>query len=199
MFGDPIDNEKGWPIDFLNNICDVRDGTHDSPSYYPEGYPLITSKNISNGQISFVNVNLICKKDFETISKRSKVDDGDILMPMIGTIGNPVIVKKDRDFAIKNVALIKFYKNSKILNTIIYAILSNKNFDSHMKKINKGGTQKFLSLGDIRNFTIILPPLDLQNLFAEKIEKIEKQKEAINKSIEETQKLFDYTMDKYFG
>ena len=46
---------------------------------------------------------------------------------------------------------------------------------------------------------ILLPPIDLQNQFAEKIEKIEKQKEAINKSIEETQKLFDYTMDKYFG
>ena len=46
---------------------------------------------------------------------------------------------------------------------------------------------------------IAWPPIDLQNQFAEKIEKIEKQKEAINKSIEETQKLFDFTMDKYFG
>lgn len=49
------------------------------------------------------------------------------------------------------------------------------------------------------NYKIILPPLSLQQFFAAKIESIEKQKAAISKSIAETQKLFDYTMDKYFG
>lgn len=49
------------------------------------------------------------------------------------------------------------------------------------------------------NYKIILPPLSLQQSFAAKIESIEKQKAAINKSIAESQKLFDYTMDKYFG
>ena len=49
------------------------------------------------------------------------------------------------------------------------------------------------------NYKTVLPPLSLQQSFAGKIESIEKQKTAIGKSIEETQKLFDYTMDKYFG
>lgn len=68
-----------------------------------------------------------------------------------------------------------------------------------MRSKNKGGTQKFISLGDIRKLVIPVPPLELQESFAKKIQFIESQKESINRSIAESQKLFDYTMDKYFG
>ena len=199
MFGDPVENDKGWETAELNDVCDVRDGTHDSPSYYEDGYPLITSKNVIDGKISFEDVNYISKEDFDNISKRSRVDDGDIIMPMIGTIGKPVVVKKDREFAIKNVALIKFISDSKVVNVYIQAIMSSKAFDIYMKSKNRGGNQKFIALGDIRKLKVSVPPLSLQQSFASKIESIEKQKAAIGKSIEETQKLFDYTMDKYFG
>ncbi|MBR3577969.1 MAG: restriction endonuclease subunit S [Bacteroidales bacterium] len=199
MFGDPVENEKGWETTELNEVCDVRDGTHDSPSYYEEGYPLITSKNVIDGKISFDEVNYICMEDFDNISKRSKVDDGDIIMPMIGTIGKPVIVKKDREFAIKNVALIKFIPDSKVINVYIQAIMSSKAFDTYMRSKNRGGNQKFIALGDIRKLNVQVPPLSLQQSFTEKIESIEKQKAAISQSIAETQKLFDFTMDKYFG
>ena len=199
MFGDPVENEKGWKTAELNSVCDVRDGTHDSPSYYEDGYPLITSKNVIDGKISFDDVNYISKEDFDNISKRSKVDDGDIIMPMIGTIGKPVIVKKDREFAIKNVALIKFISISKVINVFIQAIMSSKAFDDYMRSKNRGGNQKFIALGDIRKLQVQVPPLSLQQSFAAKIESIEKQKAAISQSIAETQKLFDYTMDKYFG
>lgn len=199
MFGDPVENEKGWEVSELNKVCDVRDGTHDSPQYYEEGYPLVTSKNVIDGAISFDNVNYICQEDFDSISKRSRVDDGDIIMPMIGTIGKPTIVKKDREFAIKNVALIKFLAETKVINTFIQAIMASSAFDEYMKSRNKGGTQKFIALGDIRKLKIIVPPLPLQHLFAQKIQAIESQKAAISSSLAETQKLFDYTMDKYFG
>jgi type I restriction enzyme S subunit len=199
MFGDPVENEKGWQIQTLNSVCDVRDGTHDSPSYHETGYPLITSKNVVDNGISFDNVNFISQEDFETISKRSYVDDGDILMPMIGTIGKPTIVKKEREFAIKNVALIKFLPNSVVLNVFIKAVMTSSAFDTYMRSNNKGGTQKFIALGDIRNLKIPVPPLTLQQSFATKIEAIESQKNLINQSITETQKLFDFAMDKYFG
>ncbi|PZP86566.1 MAG: hypothetical protein DI578_03305, partial [Ectopseudomonas oleovorans] len=107
MFGDPVTNPKGWPVDKFGNVFDVRDGTHDSPSYVSSGFPLITSKNIKNGEIDMLDVNYISKEDYELINRRSKVDVGDILMPMIGTIGNPAIVRDEPLFAIKNVALIK--------------------------------------------------------------------------------------------
>src|SRR3989338_8998220 len=123
MFGDPIKNEKKYIIDKLNNICDVRDGTHDSPKYKTEGFPLVTSKNVKDGYIDFSTANLISKDDLDKINKRSAADDGDIIMPMIGTIGNPIIIKKDREFGIKNVALIKFNK-SRISNIYIKCLLS---------------------------------------------------------------------------
>lgn len=199
MFGNPVDNEMKWDESELNRVCDVRDGTHGSPKYVEEGYPLVTSKNVVNGKISFENISYICQEDFDEISKRSNVDNGDIIMPMIGTIGKPTIVVKDRDFAIKNVALIKFIQNSRVINTFVRAIMSTAAFDDYMRSKNKGGTQKFISLGDIRKLVIPVPPLELQESFAKKIQFIESQKQSINRSIAESQKLFDYTMDKYFG
>jgi len=150
-------NKIEWREEKLGVICDVRDGTHASPKYVQEGYPLITSKNLTNGFIDFSEINLISKSDFDEVNKRSKVDSGDIIMPMIGTIGNPVIVQKNiREFAIKNVALIKL-KNSNISNIYIKFILDSPYFDKVTAKYNRGGTQKFIALGDIRNIPIPLP------------------------------------------
>jgi restriction endonuclease S subunit len=78
MFGNPIKNDKEWKLKFLDEVCDVRDGTHDSPKYYNVGYPLITSKNISNGNIDYSTAQLICEEDYQNINKRSKVDNGEI-------------------------------------------------------------------------------------------------------------------------
>lgn len=146
----------------LNDICDVRDGTHDSPQYVTEGYPLVTSKNIIDGQIDITNVSYISDEDYEAINKRSNVDNGDILMPMIGTIGKPVIVNKEFDFAIKNVALIKFYEESKVLPTYIRYVLDSNLFNRYVEKENRGGTQKFISLGNIRNFPVPVVSLEKQ-------------------------------------
>ena len=198
MFGDPITNEKGWRVDVLNSVCDVRDGTHDSPKYVEDGYPLITSKNVVEGGISFDDVNYISEDDLNAINARSRVDDGDIIMPMIGTIGKPVIVHKDREFAIKNVALIKFEMSKVVLNIFIQSLLNSSTYSNYILSLNRGGTQKFVSLKTIRNLPIILPPLALQKQFAEKIQAIEAQKELVKKSIAETQQLLDSRMDYYF-
>ena len=173
--------DPSWTTVKLETICDVRDGTHDSPKYKLEGYPLITSKNIIKGRIDFSDVNLISKDDLEKIEKRSRVDDGDIIMPMIGTIGNPIVVKKDRDFAIKNVALIKFYKDSKIERYFLKHFLESESFDKYLKNSAAGSTQKFISLGFIRNMGIPLPPIETQEKIISCIEEEEKQ---INSAIE---------------
>ena len=199
MFGDPVTNEKGWDIFELSTICDVRDGTHDSPKYVEFGYPLITSKNVINGTISFDNVNFISEDDLNAINVRSRVDDGDIIMPMIGTIGNPVIVHKSREFAIKNVALIKFSKSDLVINIYLQKLLDSDIYNHFVKEQNRGGTQKFVSLKAIRQFPIPLPPLSLQQSFAEKIEAIEKQKALIKQSITEVETLFNSRMDYYFN
>lgn len=56
-----------------------------------------------------------------------------------------------------------------------------------------------INVGKLKQISVSVPPLSLQQSFATKIEAIERQKASINASIAETQKLFDYTMDKYFG
>lgn len=152
MFEEAVSSSQA--IEALGELCDVRDGTHDSPKYVAEGFPLITSKNIVDGKIDASTANLINEQDYMEICKRSKVDHGDILMPMIGTIGNPVIVKElAPKFAIKNVALIKFKSNSPS-NTYINAFLKSGHFYQYVNKLSRGGTQKFLGLGDIRKLPI---------------------------------------------
>ena len=201
MFGDPVENDKGWEIKKLGDVCDVRDGTHDSPKYLEQSdYLLITSKNIVDGQIDFSTANYLCEEDYININKRSNVDDGDIIMAMIGTIGKPIIVKGiDKKFGIKNVALIKFGGVSDVLNVYIRELLDNRQYHQYIQSLNKGGTQKFVALGTIRKLNTPIPPLALQQDFASKIEAIEKQKELIKQSIQETETLFNSRMDYYFN
>lgn len=199
MFGDMVLNPNGWKRCSLGEVCDVRDGTHDSPQYYDEGYPLVTSKNVTAGHIDLTNCSLICEDDFKKINQRSKVDCGDILMPMIGTVGNPVIVNIEPNFAIKNVALIKFKSDSKVLNSFVKALLESEYFDNAVISNIRGGTQKFISLGDIRKLEICLPPFEVQKSFENLIMQIEKSKDVVKQSLAKTQTLFDSLMQQYFG
>ena len=176
MFGDTILNPFGWEKGSLGIVCDVRDGTHDSPKYYESGYPLVTSKNVTGGKIDLSDCSLICEVDFNKINERSKVDIGDIIMPMIGTVGKPVIVDIEPNFAIKNVALIKFKNNSSVLNVYIRALLQSDYFDDAILSKVRGGTQKFISLGDIRKFEILVPPMELQKQFANFVKQTDKLK-----------------------
>lgn len=201
MFGDPVENEKGWEVKKLNDICDVRDGTHDSPKYLQNSeYILITSKNIVNGSIDFENVNYISEEDYIKINKRSKVDNGDIIMPMIGTIGKPIIAHIDgtHKFCIKNVALIKFLADSTVNNMFIVNLMRCSSFSSYLLNQNKGGTQKFVALGAIRKLPIPLPPLPLQRLFAQRIEQIEREKSEVQKSIQDLETLLASRMQYWF-
>lgn len=199
LFGDMILNPNSWEKVDLGTVCDVRDGTHDSPKYFAEGIPLVTSRNLSSGRIDFTDCNLICEADYNKINERSKVDLGDILMPMIGTVGNPIIVDIDAEFAIKNVALIKFSENSKVVNVFVKALLESDYFDRAVLDKVRGGTQKFISLGDIRRLKVCLPPLEVQKQFAAFVTQADKSKVAVQKALDEAQLLFDSLMQKYFG
>ena len=176
LFGDIVLNPFGWEKDYLGVVCDVRDGTHDSPHYHSTGFPLVTSKNVTGGEIDLTDCSLISEADFNKINERSKVDMGDIIMPMIGTVGKPVIVNVKPNFAIKNVSLIKFKDDSRVLNTFIRSLLQSDYFDDAVLSKVRGGTQKFISLGDIRKLVVIVPPMELQEQFAAFVEQTDKSK-----------------------
>ena len=148
-----------WEQRKLGDDKDVRDGTHDSPKYHQEGHPLVTSKNLNDYGLDMTDVSLISDADFEAINKRSKVDNGDILFGMIGTIGNPVIVDRS-DFAIKNVALIK--EGGDIPNRFLIQLLKSSVFEKYIRNENAGNTQKFLGLSKIREFTFFAPTTEEQ-------------------------------------
>ena len=199
MFGSTILNPFGWKKDNLGAVCDVRDGTHDSPQYYETGYPLVTSKNVTGGKIDLTDCSLICEADYKKINERSKVDMGDIIMPMIGTVGKPVIVDIEPSFAIKNVSLIKFKVDSRVLNIYIRALLQSDYFDDAILSKVRGGTQKFISLGDIRKLEVLVPPMKLQEQFAVFVEQVDKSKFEIQKSLEKLEILKKSLMQQYFG
>ena len=192
-----------YPKDKLGKLCDVRDGTHDSPKYLKESkYKFITSKNITNNEIDFSDIKYISKQDYDNFNARSKVNNGDILMPMIGTIGNPIIVNipdEKIDFAIKNVALIKFPTYSKVTNIYIKNLFDSDYFENAILHKKRGGTQKFIALSDIRTLKIEIPPIELQNKFAEFVNQIDKQKFEIQNSLNKMKALYETMMNKYFG
>ena len=162
-------NAGDWEQRKLGDVADVKDGTHDSPKFYNDGFPLVTSKNLKDGSIDFSDCSFISEQDFNEINKRSKVDRGDILFGMIGTIGNPAIVEHN-GFAIKNVALIK---EGKIINNrFIYHLLSSKVFENYIARENAGGTQKFIALNQIRSFNFLAPALVEQNKIIELLDYI---------------------------
>ena len=148
-----------WEERKLYDLTDVRDGTHDSPKYHTEGHPLVTSKNLTPFGLDMNNVSLISDEDFNMINKRSKVELGDILFGMIGTIGNPVLIEQN-NFAIKNVALIK--KGIQLKNEFLIQLLKSSIFNRYIDRENAGGTQKFLGLSQIRNFEFWVPTIEEQ-------------------------------------
>ena len=166
----PFDIPESWRWVRMAEVIDVRDGTHDTPKYVTNGVPLVTSKNLVYGRIDFESTKLISHQDAEMINMRSAVNDNDILFAMIGTIGNPVLVKKDREFAIKNMALFKAI-NKQLFN-MNYLLLFLSKEQHEMKKKASGGVQSFVSLKFLRNYLIPLPPLAEQKRIVQKLEEI---------------------------
>ncbi len=148
---------EDWRVVTLSNIADVRDGTHDSPKYVKDGVPFVTSKNILHGRIDFSDITFISNKDAKEVDKRSKVDKGDILISMIGTVGNAALVDFEPCFSIKNVGLIKPYTGAMDSHFLIQYLHSN-NFKKYLDNRLDGGIQKFVSLGMLRTLSIPSPP-----------------------------------------
>lgn len=141
------------------------------------------------------NINYISEQDYRKINERSKVDVGDVLFAMIGTIGNPVLVTEEPNYAIKNMALFKVPKNQ--CGKFLFYFLSSKATLDKMKMDVRGGTQRFVSLNYLRNFCINLPKIEEQNRIVAELDLlqgiIEKKKEQLKAYDQLAQSIF-YTM-----
>lgn len=200
MFGDIYDT--AFPIKCLNDVCEfIKDGTHQTPTYTDNkenGVKFLSAKDVVGGTINWDNIKYIPIDLHKELHKRIAPQRNDLLLCKNGTTGICAIVETDEIFDIYvSLALLRPQKPY-CPKYLLYAInnpLTKEQFNRSLKGVGVPN----LHLGEIKKARIIYPPLSLQQEFAEKIEAIERQKELVQQSIEETQTMFDYTMDKYFG
>jgi type I restriction enzyme, S subunit len=184
----PFELPNGWEWCRFSEAIDVRDGTHDSPkdAEGEDTFPLVTSKNFVNGDIDFENARRISAQDHFEIVKRSDVSKYDILFSMIGgNIGNQVMVKYDRQFSIKNVALFKYY--DKELTSPDFVFLFTQNLANTLQDSASGGAQPFVSLGVLRNLLFPIPPVEEQKRIVAKIAVLIEICEQLQASIKDAQ------------
>ena len=146
-----------WEFVRADQYCNsVRDGTHDTPKPTETGYKLVTGKHIKAGQIDASTAYFISEKDYNAINERSLVEQWDVLMSMIGTVGESAIVKEAPCYAIKNIALFKC-GGSEIKGRWLNYYLQSPVGQGHMNGNQKGSSQQFLSLKQLRSLPIPVP------------------------------------------
>lgn len=158
-----------WRLVDLDTIVDVRDGTHESPSPTESGKYLITSRHLLPYAVDRSDAYFISEDDFKKANERSKVEYGDILFSMIGTIGIiSFITEKEIDFAIKNVGLFRTSQNPTI-RYFILSYLKSKIVQSYIASYMAGSTQSYVSLNVLRKIPLILPTEDVLQHFEKQV------------------------------
>ena len=199
MFGDLKSNEKDWNLKTFEEMSVlITDGEHSTPKRTKEGIYLLSARNVLNHSLQLKDVDYINRDEYLRIAKRVVPKKGDILISCSGTIGRCCSVPDSLQLQmVRSVALIRF---KEVINPIFaeYMITS----DYLQEQINSSKTmssQANLFQGKIRKLKGFLPPTELQNQFADFVEQVDKSREAVKKSLEKTQQLYDSLMQEYFG
>jgi len=202
MFGDPMTNEKGWEVKRLEDVCyHITDGDHMPPPKSEKGIPFLTIANIDKDtrNLDFSNSFFVPQEYYDNLKEERKARINDLLYTVTGSYGIPVIIRTTRPFCFqRHIALIR-PNQEKVLTMFLFNWALCPSVKNEADKVATGIAQKTVGLNSLRQFVVPLPPLSLQQSFASKIEAIERQKALVQQSIVETQTMFDYTMDKYFG
>ena len=168
-----------------------------TPAYTKSGIPYITSKNIKNGQIDFNNINYISKTDYDEISKNRSILINDLLITMIGTIGECAFVEKDIDFYGQNMFLVRLDELKINKKYFYYYFIMSKD-----KLISKKNTssQGYLKSGNIESLKIPVPPLEVQEEIVNILDKFEEYINSIESGlrgeIEARHQQYEYYRDK---
>lgn len=200
MFGDPVENEMGWEVKKLIDVCTkITDGTHDTPQRLTEGVKFITGKHIRPGYIDYMNSDYVTEQVHKEIYARCNPEFGDVLYTNIGAnLANAAINTVHYEFSMKNVALLKLRKDV-IHGMLLQFYLNNPRIrEKILENYSNGGAQKFLSLKSIALIKTILPPLPLQQSFASRIEQIEKLKSEVQNAITDLETLLASRMQYWF-
>lgn len=202
MFGDININDKKWNEDILKNNLSVVGGyAFKSSEFQENGIPILRIGNINTGQ--FRPKDLMFWKEEKSLENYAIYPD-DVLMSLTGTVGK-------EDYG--NICIIgneypKYYLNQRNAKLNIKETLKKEyisyalrvpEIKRRLTGISRGVRQANISNKDIENLKLPIPPIELQNQFADFVKKINKQKLGIQKSLEEMKKLQESLMNKYFG
>lgn len=170
-----------------------------TPKYISDGVPYITSKNVRNGRIGFADVKYISEEDYLTISKNRSVEKDDLLITMIGTIGEAAFVGDFTHFYGQNIYLIRF-DESVCLRKYFYYFLSSEKVKNSLISKKNASSQGYIKAGSIDNLEFPLPSIAEQQQIVDILDKFDYLCENISAGlpaeIEARQKQYEYYRDK---
>ena len=175
MFGDPIRNEKGWEKFKWNEVLEIINGKNQKKVEEENGEFAILG---SGGEIGRAN--------------SWRVREKSVMIGRKGSINKPLLIK-EKVWNVDTVFGLEPYCK-KLNENYLFYFCNFFNFN----KLNKAVTIPSLTKKDLLEIKMSLPPLELQNKFAEKVEKIDKLKFEIEQSLKETENLYNSLMQKFF-
>lgn len=196
MFGDPVENEKGWEVKKLGEVGELARGVskhrpRNAPELLGGSMPLIQTGDVANSDFYIT-------KYSSTYSKlgveQSRVwEAGTLCITIAATIGKCAILGFTACFPDSVVG----YKPNNEANAI-YMYFIFKNMQKMLEEFAPGVAQKNINLKILSNLSFPLPPLSLQRLFAQRIEQIEREKSEVQKSIQDLETLLASRMQYWF-
>jgi restriction endonuclease, S subunit len=201
MFGDPVVNEKGWEVMSLGDICEITSSKRVFANEYVDmGVPFYRSKEVIEKSKQLpISVELyISESHYDKIKSSFGVPQiGDVLVTAVGTIGKIWVVDTNEPFYFKDGNLVWLRKikgvHSEYFRYSLFYLIDE------YKKVNaNGAAYNALTIAKLKLMLCPLPPLSLQQSFAHKIEQIERQKAAVQRTIKDLETLFAVRMQYWF-
>ena len=202
MFGNPIDNEKGFAIKCLGDIANSVNYGTSSPAVEGGKYTYLRMNNLTyNGYLDLTDIKSIDvpEKDLDKYIVRK----GDILFNRTNSkelVGKTALFDLDKEMIIAGYIIRVRININEVIPIYVVRYMNTAFMKSYFANLCKGAVnQANINSKELKAIPIPVPPLALQQEFASKIEAIEKQKELIKQSIAETETLFNSRMDYYFN
>ena len=204
MFGDTVTNPLGWEEHILDEYIDfLTSGSRGWAQYFvdEENELFITIKNVKNNHITLDNIQYIKAPDNKE-AERTKVKAGDLLISITADLGRTGVV--DNDIAQKgayinqHLSLVRLDRD-RINPLYVSYFLETEGGKIQFESKNQNGVKAGLNFDAIKSLKILVPPLEIQEAYLEFVHQTNKLKAEIQKSLDETQTLFDSLMQEYFG
>ena len=202
MFGDPVANIANWPIERLEKHLTIIGGyAFKSDGFRAKGIPVLRIGNINSGY--FQPTNMVYWHDDSTL-ERYKMHPGDLVISLTGTVGkndygNVCILGNDYSEYYLNQRNAKLELNETLNGIYLSELLKFPQIKGRLTGISRGIRQANISNKDILSLPILIPPISLQKQFAAFVERVERQKQTVQQSLEKLELMKTALMQEYFG